>query len=94
MTNHPNRTRTYWLRHPRNFANEFTIGVATTREDAEQYAAEDYRRIDRDYALRLMSLRAGNGQQLFAGVSVDGDHMYDRFEVARAVRTGRELPRY
>lgn len=91
MTNHPNRARTYWLRHPRKFANEYTIGVATTRDDAEQYTAEEYRRIDRDYALRLISRQAGNGEQLYVSVTVDGERAYDRFEVARAIRTGREI---
>ena len=78
---------TFWLIFPRNFGNEYDVGVARTREHAAQYEAEGYRRIDRDYALRLMSRRAENGEQLYASVSVDGEQ-YDRRETARAIRTG------
>lgn len=91
MTNHPTRARTYWLIFPRRFANEFTVGVASSKADADQYAAEGYKRIDRDYALRLMSRQAENGEQLYAGVTVDGEPAYDRHEVARAIRTGRAV---
>lgn len=91
MTNHPTRARTYWLIFPRGFANEFTVGIASSKADAEQYEAEGYERIDRDYALRLMSRKAENGEQLYAGVTVDGEQAYDRLEVARAIRTGRAI---
>jgi hypothetical protein len=91
MTNHPNRNRTYWLKFPRNFANEYTVGIASTREDAEQYEAEGFRRIDRDRALRLMSDHGDNATQLYATTSLDGEQCYDRFEVARAIRTGRDI---
>lgn len=94
MANHPNRARTYWFRHPRKFANEYTVGIATTRDDAAQYEAEGYARIDRDYALRLMSRQAGNGEQLYVSVTVDGERVYDRIETARAIRTGREIGLY
>ena len=92
MTNHPNRGRSYWLLHPRNFANEYIVGVATTQENAEQYEAEDFERIDRDAALRLMSRRPGNGEQLYISVTVDGedDWRYDRYEIARSIRTGSD----
>jgi hypothetical protein len=89
MTNHPNRSRTYWLRFPRDFANEYAVGVASSKEDADQYSAEGYDRIDRDYALRLMSRHAANGEQLYASVTVDGEQAYDRFEIARGIRTKR-----
>jgi hypothetical protein len=89
MTNHPNRSRTFWLIHPRRFQNEYAVGVATTREHAEQYDDEGYHRIGRDYALSLMSRRAGNGEQLFVSVSIDGEPQYDRREVARDIRTSR-----
>ena len=73
MTNHPNRAKSYWLRHPRRFQNEYTIGIATTAADADQYEAEDYRRIDRDTALHMLSRRAGNGETLYAGATLNGD---------------------
>jgi hypothetical protein len=88
MTNHPNRNRTYWLIHERGFCNEYTVGIATTKADAEQYSAEGFKRIDRDYALRLMSRRAGNGEQLYVGTTIDGEPA-PRLETARAIRTGR-----
>jgi hypothetical protein len=89
MTNHPNRSRTYWLLIPRGFANEYTVGIASTQADAEQYEAEGYRRIDRDHALNRMSRRGDNATQLYASVTVDGEQVYDRFETAREIRTGR-----
>jgi len=91
MTNHPNRRRTYWFIRPRNFANEYSVGIASTREDAEQYEAEGYRQIDRDRALRLMSERGDTATQIYATVTIDGDPVYDRFEIAREIRTGRPI---
>ena len=83
-------TKTYWLKFPR-FANEYIVGIASTRADAAQYAAEDFKRIDRDYALRLMSDHGDNATRLYATVTVDGEQVYDRFETARGIRTG-QLP--
>jgi hypothetical protein len=80
--------RTYWRIHQRGFRNEYTIGIATTPADAEQYKAEDYFRIDRTEALSAMSRRAGNGEQLYIGVTIDGEQVYDRFETARELRRG------
>ena len=37
MTNHPNRSRTYWFSCPRGFANEYSIGIATTRQARDVY---------------------------------------------------------
>jgi hypothetical protein len=92
MTNHPNRAKSYWLSHPRRFANEYAIGVATTAADAEQYEAEDYRRIDRDVALHMLSRRPGDGETLYASATVDGidvnDLGSDRFILARQIRRG------
>ncbi len=91
MTNHPNRSRTYWLSFPRNFANEYDIGIATTKEHAEQYEAEGYERIDRDRALRMLSERPASHEQLYAGATLDGEPVYSRHEIARAIRTGGNL---
>jgi hypothetical protein len=77
---------TYWLRHPRNFANEYDVGIATTQADAEQYEAEDFDRIDRDHALRRMCRRPGNGEQVFISVTRDGIEVEDRFMTAREIR--------
>jgi len=88
-------TMTYWLRFPRKFSNEYDVGIATTNEHAEQYEAEEFERIDRDYALRLMSRRPQNGEQLYVDVTIDGAGEADRYDqrdryaVARAIRTGQ-----
>jgi len=88
MMNHPNRSRTYWYISDRGFANAYTVGIATTKEQADQYAATGFERINRDRALRELTNRGDDATQMYVGVSVDGDDMrFDRFEVARAIRT-------
>ena len=87
---------TYWLIHQRRFQNEYTVGVATTAESADQYRDEGYTRINRDFALRLLSKRAASHEQLFSSASIDGEEpwssgYYDTSELARAIRTGRPL---
>lgn len=58
MTNHPNRgRRSYWLDNMRGFANEFCICIATTKFDAENYAAKGYQRITRATAARMSAAR-------------------------------------
>lgn len=106
MTNHPNRGRTYWLNSPRGFANEYTVGVATTREAAKAYEDRGYERINRDQALREMAYGGDAATQAFVGVSVDGlsvpdfdgglveadgRSVWDRFELVAAIRAGATL---
>lgn len=92
MTNHPNRSRTYWYASERGFANEYTVGIATTKAHADSYAAAGFDRIDRDRALRELTDRGDNATKVYAGVSVDGDsERYDRFEVARSIRAGNAI---
>ncbi len=91
MTNHPNRARTYWYASPRGFANEYTIGIATTQGAAKSYEAEGFVRIDRDRALRELVYRGDAATKAYVGVSVDGEDRYDRFDVARAIRTGQTI---
>jgi hypothetical protein len=90
--------RTYWLLHPRKFANEFIIGIATTSADAEQYAAEGFRHIDRDHALRELSYRPPSHEQLYRTVTINGEvptsiqcGEADEYLIARNIRTGRDL---
>jgi hypothetical protein len=88
--------RTYWMRHPRDFANEFEIGIATTQVDAEQYEAEGFNRIDRDRALRELSYHPPSHQQLYRSVTIDGCDVeasgdLDCYQIARNIRTGRNL---
>lgn len=85
MTNHPNRNRTYWLLCPRGFANEYGVGIATSKASADQYEAEGYERISRDVALRKLTRRGDNATQVYASASIDGRDVC-RFETARSLR--------
>lgn len=90
MTNHPNRGRTYWYSSTRGFANEYAIGIATTRAGREHYEAAGFERIDRSRALRELTNRGDAATKIYCGVSVDGDEGgHDRFELARDIRAGR-----
>ena len=91
MTNHPNRSRTYWYNSPRGFANEYTVGVATTKQHAEQYKAQGWDRIDRDRALREMTYGGDAATQSYASVEIDGDAHFNARDVARCIRTGGDL---
>lgn len=86
------QANTYWFLRPRDFQNEYNVGVATSAADAEQYEAEGYERIDREAALRYMSRRVASHEQLFARIEVDGEQVMDRFNVARALRRGAFRP--
>ena len=83
----------FYRRFPRDFANEFDIGVATTEADAEQYEEEGFTCISQEVALREMCVRPPQGQQLFRKVTVDGDP--HRFEsdarLARQIRNGYNI---
>lgn len=86
MTNHPNRYRTYWQKFPRGFANEYIVGVATSRASAEQYAAEGYVRINRATALRDLCYRGDAATESYVCASLDGNEDQDRFDLARRLR--------
>lgn len=89
MTDTATKTRlTYWFLNPRDFANEYNVGIATSEQHGEQYKAEGYERIDRDKALARMSRRVPSHEQLFAYVSLNGEQVMDRYMLARALRTG------
>lgn len=96
MTNHPNRSRSYWYIEPRGFANEYSVGVATNAASAADYEARGYTKITRDRALREMTYRGDDATDAYVGVSVDHSDgvMYDRFEVARAIRDGKAITGY
>lgn len=93
MTNHPNRGRTYWYLSARGFANEYTVGIATTKAAAADYQAAGYDRIDRTRALRELTDKGDNATKIYAGVSVDGDDRYNRFDVAKSLRDATALRR-
>ena len=91
MTNHPNRSRTYWYLSDRGFANEYSIGIATTKASSEHYQSLGYERIDRDRALRELNNRGDAATQIYCSVTTDGeyDSGWDRFDIARNIRLGR-----
>jgi len=76
---------TYWIKFPRNFANEFEIGVATNAQSRNQYSNEDFERIPRDRALREMRWRGDNATTAYVIVTRDHQQVYDRFEFARSL---------
>jgi hypothetical protein len=79
--------QTYWKLHPRNFANEYIIGIATSAADAEQYQAEGFMRINRETALDHLSFRPESHQQLFRTVTIDGESAGDDcYLIARNIR--------
>ena len=83
----PKPIRTFWRLVPRGFANEYSIGIATSHVSAKQYAAEGYERISRETARRELSNRGDAATQVFCAVSVDNDEGgHDRFELARSLR--------
>jgi hypothetical protein len=87
MTNHPNRKRSYWYLCPRGFANEYSIGVATTDAGAAHYKSAGYERVTKAYAMREMVDRGDAATQRYVGVTIDGhDDWRDRFEIARDLR--------
>lgn len=92
MTNHPNRSRTYWYYSPRGFANEYTVGIARTHEAAVLYEMKGFERISREQALRDLTNRGDNATQVFARVTVDYREIsMDRFELARDIKLGRTI---
>ena len=79
---------TYWGFSPRNFGNEYTIAVANTVADAESYEAEGYTRIDRSPALSRMVWRGDDATDAWVTGEFNGGEVDDRFQFARALRTG------
>lgn len=45
--------RTYFIDHISGFSNQFTLAIATTEFDAENYIAKGYERITRKQAARM-----------------------------------------
>ena len=77
---------TYWIKFPRNFSNEFCVGVATSPDSAEQYKAEGFSRINRA-ALRELCAQGDAATQVYVDASQDGHSVYDRFNLARSLRS-------
>lgn len=84
-------TKTYWLRHPQDFANQFVVGIATSPAHGEQYAAEGFDRINRAEALRRLCYRGDRATAAYVSATLDGRDVYDRFSVARQMRAGETV---
>ena len=83
--------KTYWLRHPQDFANQFSVGIATTPAHGEQYAAEGYNRITRTEAMRRLCYRGDRATTAYVSATLDGRDVYDRFGAARQMRAGEPV---
>lgn len=81
----------FFLRHPRDFDNEYVIGIATTSADADQYRVEGYKEIERDDALAMMSRRENNSETLWVTVEMNGEPVENRFMLAREIRRERGM---
>jgi hypothetical protein len=79
-------TRTYWKRNPRDFHNEYDIGMATTQAAADAYAARGYGRIIRKRALRNLIEPGDAATEYFQSGSVNGEPHHDHKQLARELR--------
>ena len=85
--------KSYYLICPRGFANEYTVGIATTAEGRQHYESFGFERISRAQALRELTNPGDNATKIYATVTVDGRQISaGRLEVARELRMGGDLP--
>lgn len=79
--------RTYWIKFPRGFANEYDVGIATSAAHAAQYAADGYLQILREQAIRDMSAKGDNATKVYKSVTINGEQgpAYPE-DVARSLR--------
>lgn len=81
----------YYYDCPRGFRNEYTVGIATTRDAKLLYAARGFERITRNQALRDLTYRGDAATQSYVSVSINGREPFaSRFEIARDIRSGRQ----
>ena len=78
--------RTYWLWFPRDFANEYTVGVATGKDWATNYKAQEFERIPRERAIREMRYRGDEATTAYVMVEEDGKQVIDRWDYARSLK--------
>jgi len=74
--------RTYWIDFPRDFANEFTVAIATNASQGAIYKRLGFTRIPRERALRELVSRGDAATSIYAAAEIDGNSV-DRFETAR-----------
>jgi len=75
-----------------DFCNAWTVAVATTKADADQYDAQAWRNISREQALRDLSQRDDRATRYHISVEIDGvQPNIPREMVARYIRRGEAL---
>jgi len=68
--------RTYWLSYPRGFANEYTVGLATTSGAAVEYDGRGHTRIPRPEALVAARRKGNDATEMFVSHEIDGQPAY------------------
>ena len=85
--------KSYFLLCPRGFANEFTVGIATTDKGRALYDAQGFEQITRKQALRELAYRGDNATQDHSKVTINGKNVYaTKAEVLAELKTGGDLP--
>ena len=75
-----------------DFCNAWTVGIATTNADSEQYEAQSWRNISREQALRDLSQRDNRATKYRIGVEINGmQPNIPREMVARMIRKGKPI---
>ena len=93
--------KTYWYRSSRGFANEYAIGIATSKNHTAAYDGSGWERISRDRAIRELANKGDAATDIYASVQINGvrnsyEHgeFFGRFEIARALRAGVPVERW
>ncbi len=81
-------TKTYWLWFPRDFNNEYSVGVASGKDWATMYKSQGFERIPREKAIRKMRYRGDAITEAFVVVELDGKQVDDRWMYARELKGG------
>lgn len=67
---------TYWQRHPRKFANEYTLAVATDDLYRDHYRDADFTRVTRAEALKAARYRGDAATEVYVVHEVDAVQVY------------------
>jgi hypothetical protein len=85
--NHPSRNKTYYRHDRRGFANEYSLGIATSKASRQAYEDAGYARQSKADALKdaARPARNGWGEESFIGYTIDGTETYRQewFALAR-----------
>lgn len=85
--------KSYFILHPRGFANEYDVGIATTPEGLAFYSVGEFEPITRKQAIRELTRKGDNATQNFGIATINGKQVYATMaEVAHEIKTGGDLP--